>query len=271
MQLLSRNAATRVFDLSDIHYAKETSDYGPKICEAWLHRWAERVCTYRERGTKLAVFLLGDTLDGSGIYPTQGHHQAESDVRAQASDCAKLLVDVTERLCQDWHSVEWFAVPGNHGRAGKYAHEAANWDLVAYQMMGLTLEAKRSPAKIHYYTEGPGEQVFFQRVKVEGHAHLLYHGQSIRAYQQLPIYGIRQRAMLWYIGPLGPFAALHLGHFHASALYRINKVEVFLTGSPAVGDPWALETLGLVGDSHGWTFLSTDREAVVSPTRVEVG
>lgn len=269
MQFLSRGAATRVCTLTDTHAFKTTPTYSYPVFERRLNAYADALGQTKERNTKLHVFLLGDILDGANIYPTQAFHQSEGDVRAQASDASKTLADWVERLRADWQGVEVWAVPGNHGRTnGKYGHESANWDLVCYEMMALRLGDR---ATVHYYKSAPTEHIFFQRPRIQGHNYLLYHGMGVKCYQGIPWYGIKQKALSWHASTLGPFDALFMGHFHTSGYQRVNEIEVYLSGSFATSDEWALEALGSVGDSHSWTFAVTDKEAVVNPTRLGVG
>jgi len=272
LNLFTPKASIRVATLADIHYGKRTATYNTDICERrLLTTWAEELSNFREKNTQLHLFLLGDVNDGSMIYAGQEHHQALLDVREQAKRCAQLLAKLTERLRQDYESITWHCVPGNHGRTSKFAAEAANWDIQTYDTLSLLVQLQ---ATLHctvdaYDAERIADHIFLRRVRLYTHNYALHHGHTIHSYQTIPWYGILQRALRWHSAE--PFKLLCLGHFHGSGLEPFNGFEMMRTGSPMDGDDWALETLGVKGDKHGWTFAVSEREALLYPTRIALG
>lgn len=269
MNIFAPKGGRRIASLADFHYGKRTATFAPDILDKRLQGWAGQLAQFKEKGVALELFLLGDVNDGTMIYATQEHHQAQSDVRAQAKECAQLLARLTERLETDWGRVTWHAVPGNHGRTSKFANEAANWDVQTYDNLKLMLEAKGSKSRVDAYEGDRTESVFLKRVRIYGHGYLLHHGHTVRMYQTIPWYGLLQRALRWY--SVETFRVFCCGHFHGSGLEPFNRFELMRTGSPVDGDDWALETFGITGDAHGWTFGVTEAEPLLYPTRIPIG
>ena len=107
--------------LTDLHYGRKTASFTPDVCKARLTKLGERLIRIRTylKGYEfdgLRVFLLGDVNDGTDIYKTQAHHQAETNVDKQAHDLTTLLADWLAEQKKTWKSVQVDAVPGNHGR-----------------------------------------------------------------------------------------------------------------------------------------------------------
>jgi len=80
---------TAVLVISDLHIGKKTADFNITVARRRLNKLAEKVCRIKEQlgnGYELDnihVWMLGDTIDGDGIYPGQPHHQDESNVTEQ--------------------------------------------------------------------------------------------------------------------------------------------------------------------------------------------
>lgn len=253
---------TAVLVMSDIHYGKATATFNPTVCAQRLGRMGEKVALIRDilagsyNFDRLAVFLLGDVNDGTGIYAGQEHYQAVTNVEAQAWEVAGLLGDWTRRQLDTWGAVDYYAVPGNHGRAGKFAHLAASWDIVAYRY----LSAARLPGMSLTMSD---DNPFLQTVDVRGHRYLLHHGHMIRAYMGIPWYGIARRLMHWATTErLAGFDVATFGHFHQLGDWHINRLRFLSTGTLVTDDDWALEALGAESPPAWWLFGAGDDHPV---------
>lgn len=247
---------------SDVHYGKETSTYSCDVT-------TERLAAVSEQLTKLAklsgpvdelvVVFLGDIVDGAGIYPTQAHHQEETDILSQVRPVASQLAGLVTAQTRHWPAVRVEAVAGNHGRSGYFLHEHTNWDVATYMVMELMLE--RDGVRVNY---GQHEHSPFMRSVPIGAQHaMLYHGHGIRMYQQIPRYGIIQRLLKWSTASsLGDWRYLMLGHFHTLEYFQHNAKRVYLTGTMVSDDEWALEQLG-ADSTPAWWFLLFDGDGIV--------
>lgn len=236
---------TAVLAISDLHYGKKTTTFDTDIFKERMDALANRLGAIRKhlKGyefDKLIIACLGDANDGTDIYAGQPHYQAVTDVEQQASELAEYLSGWTLKLRDIWGPVEWECVPGNHGRAGKWAAEAANWDTVAYRYMGFRLEKDNIPVNLGE----KGQDPFLRKIFVRGHPILLYHGHDIRTFSNIPWYGMMLRISRWMSTQLAPISVALMGHFHTYGVWDINRVQVRCVGTAVTDDQWALRTFG---------------------------
>lgn len=256
---------TKVLVAGDMHFGKKTGTYNIEIFKKKMERVREDVKSRRQfTDEDLVIVILGDTNDGTGIFPTQQHHQEETNVEQQAALWADFAAGWVKGFLEDWGKVRLVLVAGNHGRSGKFSHEAANWDLVAYRYLSMKIPAE-IPVEI-----SADYGVFFHVTNIRGHRILLHHGNTINCYQNIPWYGMQTRMLRWQQTRFGPFAAMLMGHFHSSGIWTINNIDVILTGSPVSDDEFPLEVMGYEGDSCWWLLTSTDRKFIVRADRISM-
>ena len=53
-----------------------------------------------------------------------------------------------------------------------------------------------------------------------------------------------------------------MGHFHALAHWRVNRVQVLATGTMVTDDQWALTTLGFDSGNQWWLFGVSDKHPI---------
>jgi metallophosphoesterase superfamily enzyme len=128
-----------VLVVSDVHVGKKTPSYDMRVAQKVLDEVAKRIVRIAElvqdgyRWDEVVICFLGDVLDGSEIFPGQATVQDIPNVLAQATVAARLFLPIVEASLAVAPIVRLVGVAGNHGRAGKNAAEAANWDIVCYQ------------------------------------------------------------------------------------------------------------------------------------------
>lgn len=259
--MTGRQCETAQIVLTDMHYGKHTTSYSPDECVARLGRLTDKLARFRDLLTssyqidKLIVHLGGDENDGTEIFPGQSHEQDLSNVEAQANDWAAHMADWLKAQKEIWGCVEVEAVPGNHGRAGRFAHTAANWDLVAYRY--LSLRQQWAPVR---FNDWAATDIFVRMVPVRGHVFLLYHGHDVRSYANIPYYGITQRLTRWFSSSSrGGFDVALFGHFHAMGYHTWNRIQILLSGSMVSGDDWGLRTFGLESACKTWFWGTSNK------------
>jgi DNA polymerase II small subunit/DNA polymerase delta subunit B len=258
---VAEQTETAVLVMSDLHYGKRTPTFNPEVFVARLDKLAQRLVRIREllatySFDELVVCVLGDANDGTDIYPTQAHHQAITDVQLQAHDLAEHLAAFLESQLPIWGSVRVEAVPGNHGRSGHRAAEAASWDLVCYNYLALRLRGK---IDVHSSRES---DPFLRKIKIRGHDVLLTHGHDIITYANIPWYGMMLRCMRWSTGELAPIDVVLMGHFHSFGHWRINRLHLFLTGTMITDDEWSRRRFGWEPATAWWLFGVSDKYPV---------
>lgn len=249
---------TAILSMSDLHYGAKTTTFGPVSFKNRLDELEETMAVIarqrRREVDRLVVAALGDWNDGTGIYPTQPHHQGVTNVDQQADELAHYVAPFILALKKQWGNVEVYAVPGNHGRVSKFAHEAASWDIVCYRYLSLLLGDK---VKFHLPKAEP--DIFAQKFDASGRTVLLYHGHEIRSYQNIPWYGMMNRLQRWQSTTvLAPFDVVMMGHFHTLGSWKLNKVDLFLSGTMKTNDSWALMSLGWESAAAWWLIGVND-------------
>jgi DNA-binding transcriptional ArsR family regulator len=87
------------------------------------------------------ILCTGDMANGEGIYPTQIYEQEDSppkQVMAVVENIMRLIMSLLERGL----IVKFRGVKGNHGRLGKDADPASNWDLMIYMILQYIQQLK---------------------------------------------------------------------------------------------------------------------------------
>ncbi len=135
--------------LSDLHAGKEVRDdrgspvFNKDICLKRLATFSSEMI-YRltrslqpENIDEVVLLLVGDLVDGSGIYDTQYLHQDLHAVQDQVALVVGAIWDLIKRLRGRGWKVRVHGVRGNHGRQGPFAPAENNFDLLVYQMLKL--------------------------------------------------------------------------------------------------------------------------------------
>lgn len=252
---------TAVLVMTDIHYGKKTETFNPESCKERLFAVGERIeriksCLTGYNFDKLVTFMLGDVNDGTMIYATQPHHQAETNVEEQAEQLTDILQEWFLKQQKVWGNIEIECIPGNHGRSG-FTHENANWDIVTYKYLQHKLRDYNIPVRTNRK-----KNAFIRKVEIRKHNYLLYHGHDIKSYANIPWYGIMMRIARWNTTKLAPIDVVVMGHFHTSGTWKFNQIEVMLSGTLITDDDWALQTLGYESANKWWLFGVSDTRPV---------
>jgi len=270
---------TAVLVMTDMHYGKKTPTFSPEVCCQRLGELSQRLGRVRDLLKtsydidQLTILLLGDINDGTDIYASQPHHQAVTNVEQQAREAAGLLAGFLNEQADIWSDVRVECVLGNHGRAGKWAHEAANWDMVAYRYMQMLNQDKRVTINI------PDGNPFLRVIQVRGHGILMYHGHDIRSYGSIPWYGMLLRLLRWRsTRSLPPWQLAVMGHFHTLGYWNINAIQMMASGTMVSDDEWSLQTFGWEPSTTWWLFgVSNSRPITwqfplsVAPDLIHIG
>lgn len=257
---------TAVLVMGDIHYGKLTPTFTPAVVAQRLDKLAhglERIRCLLTSGDsayhfdKLVLVNVGDCVEGSGIYPTQEHHLAVSNVEQQANELAQLMRSFTLEIRKTWGQVEHVVVPGNHGRQGRFAHESSNFDVVYYNYLRYLL----APDNVGVVANELSDP-FFQKMQLRGHNYLLYHGADIRMWGGIPWYGIQRRTLSWLATKLAPIDVLLMGHFHVMWMWQISNLRLLTTGTMVSDDEWSRRNLGMEPSTAWWLFGVSDKRPI---------
>ena len=133
--------------ISDLHTGKQVFDdsgfclYNKDILAFKLSVLKERVVKLLTKHLRINtldefnVLILGDIVDGSGIYPGQELNQDLTWIIDQIGLAVAGIWDLILSILALGLSVNIYAVPGNHGRQGKDTPLQNNYDFVVYQQL----------------------------------------------------------------------------------------------------------------------------------------
>lgn len=257
-----------VLVISDVHIGKRTPRYNIKQASRILENVAKKIVNIahllqNDYGfDEFVIILLGDILDGSEIFPGQAAVQDIPNVLAQAVAAAHLFLPVVNAALSVADKVRICGVAGNHGRSGKHAAEAANWDIVCYQQLeSLCRTLYKDKVTFEFNvpqmergTIKENDLFWMKLVRIKNHYFLLHHGHRARNVLGVPFYGIRQRALTWRSAFPQRWSVLLHGHFHTFARMDFNDIIVLLNGTSVMHDTWALENFGMASVNRWWFF-----------------
>jgi hypothetical protein len=172
--------------------------------------------------------MLGDMLDGLGVFPGQAFHQ-DMDVYEQFFYLAEIMSAFLQELVQLYDKVEIYTVPGNHGRVGKHGENPnyLNWDNFWYKHMEQKMQ---NFTQIEWHIT----KAWWQLIDTNGWKTFITHGDTIRSYRGLPYYGIerkdsKQTKLLASRGLYYDYMAI--GHFHQNTELPSPTGPIFINGS----------------------------------------
>lgn len=243
---------TAVLAMSDMHFGRENT----KQFDNRLSHISERLAAVRDILSsydfeELVICMLGDMVDGSGIYGTQPHDQEISDAREQVDGLSRRLQSwLIEQQESIWGKIRVECVAGNHGRGSKFAAATENWDIALYDRLRKDLDGKIS---INYSTRDP----FLRKIQAnKWHNILLYHGHGMQARTT-----VDGRIRNWATSQLSPFSIVMMGHLHTMEYWRLNSIHFMRTGTMLVNDDYA-RSKGYDSTNEWWIFGCDKKRAV---------
>lgn len=262
-----------VLCISDAHIGKQTPKYNVRVAMKVIELVAkklERIAELVQDGyewDEVVLCFLGDILDGSEIFPGQATVQDIPNVLTQAIAAAHIFVPLISSALEVAPTVRVVGVAGNHGRSGKHAAEAANWDIVFYQQLQAIAQARyrnRVSFDFNVPTVQKGQihesSLFWLKlIRIRQHYFLLHHGHRARNTLGVPYYGVRQRALTWRSAFKERWRVLLHGHFHQFGRLDFNDIIVLLNGTAVQHDTWALENFGMASVNRWWLFGVSDK------------
>lgn len=248
-----------VAHVTDVHYAKETPTYDIATCEARMLKYfnsvSEIVQLRRARAPidECVLLLGGDMIEGEGIFPHQAWETQVDLIQQMVKGGPEYCVNLILSLAQLFPVVRVHAVPGNHGRQGKFMSPCNNADSVYYEIVRKMVQIASPETAKRIEWDLPldrqrGDQ-WYSRFNIVGqHEGMLVHGDQIQGQLGFPWYGFGKKVNGWRnaAGTRG-FTHLWSGHFHTHATFDLNDATVLSTGSPESSNGYALENMAAAG------------------------
>jgi hypothetical protein len=248
---------TQVVVLSDGHAGKITPTFDDDVYKARMERLFQKVITvthlHRQMYpiNRLVILDLGDNITGEN--PQQGSKIESVSMGARSQVWRLALPATTEFILsarQEFSSVDFYGMGGNHGRYDRLAPETSSWDLALYDNLKSTFGDKYDGITIHSSEE------FYILLEIEGHRFFTVHGDEFRnsGTRGIPMMAMLLKIANWFI-QYGGFKYFLCGHFHTYDNRLLSaKTELFMNGTLVSDDPWALARLGVSSIPSQWTF-----------------
>lgn len=231
-----------VIHITDWHLGKKGNKYSSEIAKQSLNIIYNSIYQKAKDLRKLGfnvigikLMLGGDIVDGDLLYP--GHPNfVDLNVYEQIgtgfSELRNMIIEMHQNIISN---INIYHVYGNHGRISKFTNPTNNWDNILYMFLRTNINIKgiNFHDGYNWYTLVP---------MLDGEKALLTHGDGLRMYQNIPMYGYVQAAMRWR-GSIGDFKYSFIGHFHNPYFMRWNDMQLFINGQFPNDDSWALKTV----------------------------
>lgn len=229
--------------LSDWHSGKKVEQngiitYNREIRDQRVNQVVSELICYLQSTIiefdELVICLLGDMVDGHGIYRTQAYHQDERTLE-QSIGTDQLLWQLIVTMLDKFKQVRVHCVPGNHGRSSKDAPECANWDNHVYSALSVRAEILNDP---RLYIEASKDN--YLNIEVQGKRIHLRHkappqAETAAAFKRFSGYYDKHR-----------FDIMCYGHLHHPAmLWHQNRPLIMcgsLVGTDSLSEEMAVES-----------------------------
>jgi hypothetical protein len=195
----------------------------------------------------LVIIDVGDNVQGENPYQGATVEAVACGAVNQIYDVAlPVLIELLVSFRQEFKTVKFYGVRGNHGRYSLTAPRTSNWDMALYQSLkGASLP---SGIEINYSDD------FKAIVNIEGFDFFVFHGDQVRTTMGIPYFALIRKVKDWY-STFGGFPYAVCGHFHKEDFLRMwSKTKLLINGSLVTDDPYALEVIGTSSIPTHWTF-----------------
>lgn len=262
---------TAIIGLADWQLGKKTVSYDSEVCEDRIGRFAEttlKLAHERSKERKITdahIFLLGDLVEGEGIFPGQAHQIDSSLYRQVGVNGPRILGNFLGEMSNHFKNIKVTGVIGNHGalKMQREVNPETNMDRLLYQIVaGQYRNSKNYEFDI---PDGDGERNFYAVDRIYDWGFLLAHGDQIRGgFAGFPFYGTAKKAWGWIDSIDQPWDYLYFGHWHTPTRLTLNNRIAYCMGSPESNNSYAQEQLAAVGHPTQYIGFVHPEHGVVS-------
>jgi len=246
---------TQVLLLSDWHAGEIT----PTFNSTTLKNRADKLyksllsITYLHRNmypvNDLVIIDLGDNVHGENVHQGATIENTECGAMSQVFEIA--MPELNNLLCslsQEFRSIKFYGIRGNHGRCSLEAPQTSNWDMMLYGTLKAKLEGVTNNIEVYPCKD------FSEIISIQGFRFFCFHGEQVRSYQGIPYFALIRKIISWFITYNG-FDYSCCGHWHKDDLLRVSaKTKHFINGAFPTDDPFALRVIGTSAIPSQWTF-----------------
>jgi len=247
------NPETQVVVLGDGHAGEKTPSYNKEVYKRRLDTLFQSTMTINALHRNLyplndlVVLDVGDNVQGENPFQGSTIGAVEMGAVEQVYDLAlPTLINLLCSFKQEFRTVKFYGVRGNHGKYSRTAPRTSNWDLALYRALASAKLPKG--IEINYSDD------FKALVDIEGFRFFVFHGDQSSATMGIPYFALTRKVRSWY-SSFGHFNYAVCGHFHKEDFLRIDsRVKLLINGALVTDDPFALEVVGTSSIPTHWTF-----------------
>lgn len=210
--------------LSDLHIGRVIQDaqghvlYNHQVAEDRVLKLAAFIKDFiRKQHQEIVIILLGDILDGEGIYPGQ-----MGDLEANLSLQVKLATTTLWKMLQELKTckipIRVVTCRGNHGRSA-LRESNANWDDVVYQYLNMLIEQQKEDVSVSLTRRD------YNLTQVQGWTILARHKAPVQA----DTLGARSYFAGWE--SIHAYDSMVYAHSHHWGVFTWNSKAIFRNGS----------------------------------------
>lgn len=262
-----------VLNLNDIHIGRYPRELLQKKADYLVSSALEIVEIQRGKATidELVINMVGDIVDGDGIFPNQPYEQKFHLMDQMFSIGLPVISGMINELSNHFKKVTLNCVYGNHGRVSKFTDPELNFDLIFYNILKL---ATQNNTRLNWNIS----RKWYMIAKISKFGFLLTHGHFIKTWLNIPFYGIKEKGMRWQ-GSLSReetvminkewvkikkeyWDFIVMGHFHTSLYFRWNNWRCILGGTWLDSDDFAESVLGLDSATEQTLFAVHEKRGI---------
>lgn len=258
-----------VLTLADLQTGKVTASYDSDTAYDRVQQLAEPIINICDRFEieKLHVWLLGDLVEGSTIFPAQAW-SVDSPARKQATETVpQAIYDLIMRLVGKFRVISVREVAGNHGRAGHPRNgvpDRDNWDSTAAIVLYHMLTEARREGRVRMTLN---DEWFFHET-VCGVGCLGFHGHQLNSISSGTV---QKRLLGWATDSSIPdWKYAFCGHWHQPQVIGVNDRYLYVSGSLDSDDKYAQEKLSATCDPMQRLFIFHPRGGLVADSMIRV-
>jgi hypothetical protein len=239
--------------IGDTHFGKKTRSYNLDIARARVEAMAGQYQETKAPYDFIRLLLLGDIVDGLGIYKTH-IGVGTASLPEQVAVATESLFTLVVRLIDNYHiPIEIYGVYGNHGRLNSYADPINNVDLMCYHSLAARLEGlDLDKYPLYLCIE---DQPFYKVPGVSGplltHKGVSHIGTAAR--QRLAISWLQEYQA----------GILVSGHWHCANISSYNNCWSIVNGSTVGSDPFSA-SLGYFAPPRQCWFIQDKDSGVIT-------
>ena len=244
---------TQVVIIGDDHAGEITPTFNSEVYKQRFRKLFESVLTITNLHRNmyplndLVVIDVGDNVHGENPFQGATVEAVSCGAVNQVYDLAlPAILELLISFRQEFKTVKFYGVRGNHGRYSRTAPRTSNWDMALYHAL--------KGAKLSTGIEVNYSDDFKFIVPIEGFKFFVFHGDQASARMGIPYFALTRKVKDWY-SSFGGFPYAICGHFHKEDFLRVwSETKLLINGPLVTDDPYALEIIGASSIPCHFTF-----------------